>query len=66
VRAAAPQPFYGETLGLVLCGYIRPEGNFTSLEALVARIHADANVSRAALECEPLAAVQHDAFLLQD
>ena len=26
------QPFYGKELALVICGYIRPEANFTSLQ----------------------------------
>ncbi|KAG2426248.1 hypothetical protein HXX76_013006 [Chlamydomonas incerta] len=64
VLADFDQPFYGETLSLVICGYVRPEANFSSLEDLVARIHADADVSRAALDCAPLAALAADPFLL--
>ncbi|KAK9866907.1 hypothetical protein WJX84_006651 [Apatococcus fuscideae] len=41
-----PEDFYGEQLRLAVCGYIRPEANFTSLEALIARIHEDARISR--------------------
>ncbi len=48
----------------MVVGYVRPEANFASLEALVARIHADADVSRQALELAPLAAYAQDAFLL--
>ncbi len=57
------QDFYGHTLRLVVCGYIRPEANFTSLEALIAQIHGDADVARAALDVEPYAALREDAFL---
>ncbi|EFJ52248.1 hypothetical protein VOLCADRAFT_103251 [Volvox carteri f. nagariensis] len=59
------EPFYGETLSLVICGYVRPEANFSSLEALIARIHADAEVSRAALDWPPLAGLREDPFLTQ-
>ncbi|GIL92321.1 hypothetical protein Vretifemale_19858 [Volvox reticuliferus] len=57
------EPFYGETLSLVICGYVRPEANFSSLEALVGQIHKDAEVSRAALDCAPLAGLHEDPFL---
>ena len=42
-----------------VCAYIRPEAAFTTLEALIARIHEDANVTKAALQHEALA--QHSA-----
>jgi len=42
---------------------VRPEANFESLDALVARIHADADVTRAALKDPVLAALKHDDFL---
>eukprot|EP00271_Cylindrocystis_brebissonii_P005890 TRINITY_DN1826_c0_g1_i1.p1 TRINITY_DN1826_c0_g1~~TRINITY_DN1826_c0_g1_i1.p1 ORF type:complete len:401 (+),score=74.85 TRINITY_DN1826_c0_g1_i1:502-1704(+) len=57
------EDFYGEELRLVVVGYIRPEADFTSLEALVARIHEDGNVSRLALSMPPFAAFEHDPFL---
>ena len=55
--------FYGAPLRLVVAGYIRPEADFTSLEALVAQIHDDADVARAALELEPFTAMRFDPFL---
>ena len=55
--------FYGEELRLVLCGYMRPELNFTSLEALVAAIHADIDHSRALLSEQPFATMCEDASL---
>ena len=47
----------------MVCGYIRPEANFTSLEALVQRIHEDGRVSKQALQQAPLAAFAKDEFL---
>ncbi|KAG7253993.1 hypothetical protein CRUP_015056, partial [Coryphaenoides rupestris] len=35
------EDFYGETLSVVLVGYIRPERSFPSLEALIAAINDD-------------------------
>ncbi len=55
--------FYGEELRLVVAGYIRPEAEFTTLEALRAQIHGDADVARAALELPPFAALRDDDFL---
>jgi len=53
----------GEELRLVIVGYIRPERNFDSLDALVARIHEDAAATREALRSPRLAAAAADAFL---
>ncbi|GBF97446.1 bifunctional riboflavin kinase FMN phosphatase-like [Raphidocelis subcapitata] len=58
-----PEPFYGEEIRLVVCGYIRPEANFSSLDALVARIRADGDDARAALALAPLEAHARDGFL---
>ena len=55
--------FYGEPLRLVVAGYIRPEADFTSLEALIAQINDDADVARAALDLEPFASLRFDSFL---
>ena len=57
------QDFYDEELRLLVCGYIRPEANFTSLEALVARIHEDAAVTKTALLHKSFADLEHDMFL---
>ena len=46
-----------------MCAYIRPEANFTTLEALVERIHADADVARGALQEAEFGALQADPFL---
>eukprot|EP00897_Mesotaenium_endlicherianum_P002821 jgi/Mesen1/2567/ME000162S01696 len=70
--------FYDEELRLVIVGYIRPEviilagalrhrsreqANFTSLEALVERIHEDGRVARKALDVEPYSVYKQDPFL---
>jgi hypothetical protein len=57
------QPFYDQEIRLVVCGYVRPEANFTSLEALVQRIHKDAEVSKAALSHPQLQGYAAEAFL---
>lgn len=53
----------GQEIRLVVCAYIRPEANFESLEALVARIHRDADVAREALQQEPYQGLKADGFL---
>ncbi len=44
------EDFYGQELRLVVCGYLRPELNFNSLEALMAAIHGDIAQAQARLE----------------
>ncbi|PNH06925.1 Riboflavin kinase, partial [Tetrabaena socialis] len=66
ILAHFDKPFYGEQLSLVIVGYVRPEANFTSLEALVARIHLDGQVSREALELPPLSGFRGDPFLTEE
>lgn len=57
------QPFYGQEIRLVICAYLRPEANFTTLENLIARIRLDGDVSAAALCDERLQTYSRDAFL---
>ena len=47
----------------MVCGYIRPEASFTSLEALIERIQEDGRISREVLAQPPLEAFSSDAFL---
>lgn len=47
---AFAEDFYGQELRLVVCGYLRPELNFTSLDALMAAIHSDIALARERLE----------------
>ena len=58
------QDFYDQELRLLVCGYIRPEANFDSLEDLVKRIHEDAAVTKAALTDVAFAGYERDVFLL--
>ena len=48
---------------LLVCGYIRPETNFDSLDALIARIHKDADESKSALLHPSFAQLKSDDFL---
>lgn len=58
-----PEDFYGEELRLVVVGYIRPEENFPSLQALIERIHEDGRIARDALDAHPYSDYQNDPFL---
>jgi hypothetical protein len=57
-QSAAPAPHY-----LTPPPFPNPKANFTSLEALVARIHQDGAEAKAALAKPPLAAHAGDTFL---
>lgn len=57
------EDFYGEELRLVVCAYIRPEADFTTVEDLIACIYKDADITRAALQHEPLASYSADEAL---
>lgn len=56
--------FCGSDIRLVICAYIRPEANFDSLQALIDRIHRDAQVAEEALEDERYRHHAKDPFLL--
>eukprot|EP00302_Diacronema_sp_CCMP2436_P000929 CAMPEP_0179848090 /NCGR_PEP_ID=MMETSP0982-20121206/6438_1 /TAXON_ID=483367 /ORGANISM="non described non described, Strain CCMP 2436" /LENGTH=472 /DNA_ID=CAMNT_0021733333 /DNA_START=516 /DNA_END=1936 /DNA_ORIENTATION=- len=45
-----PEDFYGKTMKLLVVGWIRPEANFSTLDALIKAIHNDIEVARAALK----------------
>lgn len=55
--------FYGRELRLAVLGYVRPEADFASLEALIERIHMDADVARGALAMERFEAGKEDPYL---
>eukprot|EP00607_Mallomonas_marina_P003324 CAMPEP_0182430074 /NCGR_PEP_ID=MMETSP1167-20130531/36654_1 /TAXON_ID=2988 /ORGANISM="Mallomonas Sp, Strain CCMP3275" /LENGTH=158 /DNA_ID=CAMNT_0024614711 /DNA_START=163 /DNA_END=639 /DNA_ORIENTATION=- len=38
--------FYGETIKILICGYLRQEANFSSLEDLISCIHSDINLTK--------------------
>lgn len=44
---------YGQILKLCICGYLRPEANFDSLDALIAAIQKDIKDARDYLDTEP-------------
>ena len=49
---------------MLVVGYIRPEANFESLDALIKRIHKDADVTRQCLLSAQLALAKEHPFLL--
>ena len=55
--------FYGRELRLAVLGYVRQEADFASLEALVERIHRDADVARGALAMERFEGGKEDPYL---
>ncbi|NXX52790.1 RIFK kinase, partial [Scopus umbretta] len=44
------EDFYGEILSIVITGYIRPEKNFDSLEALISAIQEDIEEAKRQLD----------------
>ncbi|CAK8535965.1 unnamed protein product [Lathyrus sativus] len=58
------EDFYGEELRLVIVGYIRPEGNFPSLESLIAKIHEDRRVAERALDLPMYSSHKNDSYLI--
>uniref|UniRef100_A0A7S4C8M5 riboflavin kinase n=1 Tax=Eutreptiella gymnastica TaxID=73025 RepID=A0A7S4C8M5_9EUGL len=58
--------FYDEQLRLVICGYVRPELKYTTLEALIEAINGDIRTGHAALDLAPYKALQDDPFLQPD
>ncbi|CAK0786998.1 hypothetical protein CVIRNUC_010214 [Coccomyxa viridis] len=57
------EDFYGQELRVLVVGYIRPEANFVSLDALIKRIHRDADVTRECLSESRLASLKEHRFL---
>jgi len=45
-----PADFYGSEIRIVMTGYLRPEANFDSLDALIVAIKKDIQMSRETLE----------------
>lgn len=57
------EDFYGAEMKLVILGYIRPELDYISKEALIEDINTDIRVGLKSLERESYAAYKKDAFL---
>lgn len=53
---------YGQLLKVCICGYIRPERNFDSLEALIKTINDDIEHANIALEREEFASMKKSNF----
>ena len=51
---------------MLVVGYIRPEANFESLDALIKRIHKDADVTRQCLSSAQLASAKEHPFLMPE
>lgn len=57
------EDFYGATLSLVILGYIRPEYDYVSKEALVEDIREDVRVAQRSLDREGYRKWQDDRWL---
>ncbi|KAF9543039.1 riboflavin kinase [Mortierella hygrophila] len=57
--------FYGDELRVVVLGYIRPELDYTTLEALIEDINIDIEVAHRSLERPEYAAFKEDPLFLQ-
>lgn len=61
---AFARDFYGSHLNLVVLGFVRPEYDYVSKEALIDDIRTDVEVARRSLDREPYAAFRRDRYLL--
>lgn len=59
-----PTNFYGHTMAVVVLGYIRPELDYISKEALIADINTDVKVALNCLQREPYIAFANDAYIV--
>ncbi|MCJ1427064.1 riboflavin kinase [Sticta canariensis] len=68
VHIIPPQPFihnfYGAHMNLLVLGFIRPEFDYESVEALVVDIELDIEVSKRSLDREAYKALAKEAWLL--
>lgn len=68
VHILTPQPFihdfYGAHMNLLILGFIRPELDYESVEALVMDIKLDIEVSKRSLEREAYKAFAEEPWLL--
>uniref|UniRef100_A0A8C4XVH6 Riboflavin kinase n=1 Tax=Falco tinnunculus TaxID=100819 RepID=A0A8C4XVH6_FALTI len=56
------EDFYGEILSIVIIGYIRPEKNFDSLEALISAIQGDIEEAKRQLDLPEHLKLKEDNF----
>ena len=57
-----PKDFYGETLSLIIVGFMRPMEKYNSLQELIDAISRDVRVGDSMLEKTPYKEFQHDKF----
>jgi len=58
-----PEDFYGAWMNLLIVGFIRPEYDYVSKDALIEDIRTDIEVARRSLGREGYATIQKDAYL---
>jgi riboflavin kinase len=63
ILANFPTDFYGATLSLIILGFIRPEYDYVSKDALVEDIREDIRVAQRSLEREGYVSWKGDAWL---
>jgi len=56
------QPFYGKWLKLLICGYIRPEQNYDSLQSLIDDINMDISQASKSLEENEFKTFAQDSY----
>ncbi|KAF1593839.1 UNVERIFIED_CONTAM: Riboflavin kinase, partial [Eudyptes robustus] len=56
------EDFYGEILSIVITGYIRPEKNFDSIEALISAIQEDIEEAKRQLDLPEHLKLKEDNF----
>ena len=57
------EDFYGALMNLSILGFIRPEADYDSLDALIADIKTDTDVARASLDRPAYAKLKNEPFL---
>eukprot|EP00656_Telonema_subtile_P033798 TRINITY_DN376_c0_g1_i6.p1 TRINITY_DN376_c0_g1~~TRINITY_DN376_c0_g1_i6.p1 ORF type:complete len:152 (-),score=37.06 TRINITY_DN376_c0_g1_i6:244-699(-) len=58
--------FYGEQLKVLICGFVRPERDFESVQALIEAIEEDVAKAERALDSAEYAPFKEDEFFRQD
>lgn len=58
------EDFYGKELKVIVLGYIRPELNYTNVEALIKDINTDIDVAKNSLERNGYSLYKNDPFLI--
>lgn len=56
------EDFYGKTIKLALCGFLRPEMKFSGIEALLKQIRTDVGKAKNQLKNERHLKIKHVAF----